>query len=241
MANAITSVETIEYAKVAMQNAEIIANMLAQIIKNNPSSKNVKYDEHCIDINLALMLFYEVGLYQVATEWLNELVTRLFMGVQMNGVIPTRDALPEKIDERNVHTQKLSHYIYFLLEWCLILKQDQLYDELSSFITEKLPEINLQLWFPDEEVESKIYTEEASHLCGTTMISLIAPKNYLELEMTIKEEQIYLCKENEFKFIKDGFDFIPLMASRHYRTYPFPNSWRKYLGSRFCFNKPTDN
>ncbi len=239
MANAIESVETIEYAKAAMQNAEIIANMLAQIIKNNPSSKNVKYDEHCIDINLALMLFCEVGLYQVASEWLNELVTRLFMGVQMNGVIPTRDAMPEKIDERNIDTQKLSHYIYFLLEWCLILKQYQLYNELSSYIAEKLKAVNLQLWFPDEEVESKMFTEEASHLCGTTMTSLKAPKNYLELEMIMKDEQVYLCKENEFKIIKEGFDFIPLIASRHYRTYPFPNSWRKYLSSRFCFNNPT--
>jgi len=43
--------------------------------------------------------------------------------------------------------------------------------------------------------------------------------------------------EKNFSYNKYALSIMPFLASRHFRTYPFPNSWRGYLLTNFCFNE----
>lgn len=70
------------------RDAEIVADYLAQLIKNNPSSLYPKFDEHCIEINLALILFYETGRFESAITWLNNLINYLSLNQQLFGFFP---------------------------------------------------------------------------------------------------------------------------------------------------------
>ncbi|HNP34069.1 MAG TPA: hypothetical protein PKN96_12320 [Flavobacterium sp.] len=225
------------YASEPFNYANAISIMLSKIIENNPSSLNPKYDEHCIEINLALNLLFEIGHLQVAVNWISELVNRAILNVKMNNFLPIRDALPEKLQEANAKEQTLSHYIYILAEWCIILKQIDSYQSLRELVAIALPKLDLQIWFPDEDCESKLFSGEASYKGGATMFSLELPEDNLKLEMAMVEERALFSLEDNYKFMQDGFDFIPFIASRHFRTYPFPNTWRSKLSSRFCFTK----
>jgi len=228
--------EVFKNAQTAFKNAEFAANMLAKLIKNNPSAINPKFDEHCIEINIALTLFYELGYFAVAIDWLRRLVDRVALQVKMKNFLPLFITDPEKLSVEKAEDQPSSHLLYFLAEWCLILHELDCYYLLRELVLNDLPKLNLQLWLPDKKVEEFLFTENASFKGGATMTSLSLPKNYIMLKMHIAEERALINEEKNFHYNQNHLLFMPFLASRHFRTYPFPNSWRKYLQTPFCFN-----
>jgi hypothetical protein len=221
----------------AFSNAEGIASILARLIENNPSSVNPRFDEHCIEINMALILFWEVGYFGVAEEWLRKLVNRVIVNVKMANFLPLFNSDPEQIDVLKVKDQTSSHFIYFLAEWCIVLKQFDFYLALQELTKKDLQNIDLQLWLPDKSVEDYMFGKNDWEHTGATLTGLNLPKNYLELEMHMAEERELLNEESKHVYLKDEMRFLPFLSSRHYRIYPFPNSWRSRLFSNFCFNK----
>lgn len=229
----------IEKGQQAFASAEAIANILVNLINNNPSSLNPKYDEHCIEINLGLVLLYEAGLFREAFNWLKGIMDRLSLNITIADFFPLYDADPQKLLIERVKDQKSSFLCNFLAEWCLNFRKHELYKSFTDLLNEKLPEVNHQLWFPDKETERSLYAANASDKNGSTMIGIKFPKDPLIFEMHIAEERAILNEEKNFFYNKQGFSFLPFISSRHFRTYPFPNSWRCYLNSKFCFNTDT--
>lgn len=230
--------EALKRAKDAFINAEGIANILTRLIENNPSSLNPRYDEHCIEINLALILLYETGLFQVAINWLRGLIDRLILNVKIANFFPLFHSEPENLKFEKANEQESSLLTNILAEWCLILRQLGYYHSLRDFLIADMPKLNLQMWLPDKEVENFLYTEDASKKAGSTMIGIEIPKNHLMLEMHMAEERQIINDEKDFSYNKYFLAFMPFLASRHFRTYPFPNNWRCYLRTNFCFNAP---
>lgn len=223
-------------AQESFDNATAIANILAQLIENNPASLNPRYDEHCIEINMALVLFYEVGFIGQAVGWLRELIDRIILNVRFDDFFPLFETNTEKLEEEKAKNQKSSLLCNFLAEWCLILRQLGYYHSLIDFLKKEMPDLNHQLWIPDNEVETYLYSDNASRRAGYTIISLDLPKNHLVMEMHIAEERVIMNEENAFSYNKHALYFMHFLASRHFRTYPFPNSWREYLRTNFCFS-----
>lgn len=236
IANELSTAFPDERVQIAYENAEGFANILAQVIDKNPSSLNPRYDEHCIEINMGLMLLVEVGLYGAAVPWLRQLIDRLIMNVRMTKFFPITYTDPEKLESQKSTDQKVSFLASMLLEWCITLKQFGYYKELRNFLREELPNMNLQVWFPDEQTENFLYTCDASLQSGSTMINIEFPEKPQEAQMLMAEERVGLNEERNFDFYKAGMFFLPFLSSRHFRTYPFPNSWRNYMASNFCFN-----
>lgn len=224
-------------AQQAFTNAEGIANLVIRLIENNPASLNPRYDDHCIEINMTLVLLYETGLFGPAIGWLRSLIDRMILNVKFADFFPLLYSDPEKLATEKSSEQKTSLLANMLAEWCLILKQLGYYHSLRTFLQKNLPSINLQLWIPDNEVELLLYTEDASHKAGLTMINIQLPENHLIAEMHIAEERVIVNYEKEFSYNKHMLVFMPFLSSRHFRTYPFPNSWRGYLRTNFCFNE----
>lgn len=241
IANQLSSVSDDQRVHVAYENAVGMANLLAQVITKNPSSLNPRYDEHCIEINMGLILLTEAGLFGAAVPWLRQLIDRMILNMRMAKFFPLTYANPEKIENQQAQDQKVSFLAALLLEWCIVLKQFGYYNELRNFLKSNLPKTNLQIWFPDEQTESFLYTSDASAHSGSAMISIEFPENPYQLQMLMAEERVLLNEEKDFKCSKAGLFFLPFLSSRHYRTNPFPTSWRNLMASNFCFNLPENN
>lgn len=223
-----------EIAKNYFSEANAIAECLKNLILQNPSSLSPKYDEHCIEIDLSLQLLCSLGRYNIAVPWLRDLINRIILNYNIDNLLPLLHSDYTKLNSGKSEIQETSFLIPMLAEWCIILKQIDMYRLLKDFIQRKLPKLNLQMWFPDKDVENYLYSSQANNY-GTTMINIKLPDNYLLMEMNISEEKILLNAENNFSYNQLGLTFLNSLASRHFRTYPFPNSRRKFLRSVFCF------
>ncbi|HXS38229.1 MAG TPA: hypothetical protein VN721_16115 [Flavipsychrobacter sp.] len=224
-------------AKNAFDSASFISEILVTIIENNPSSLSPIYDEHCIEINMGLVLLYETGFFGPAIKWIKEIINRIILNAKINKFFPLFVSDPTKLGKEKIEVPKSSQLISFLAEWALILKQSESYNILREFIEKELPNLDLQLWFPDKDVEKYLYSEDASQKAGSTMVNASLSKNLLLINMHIAEERVLINEEKDFSYNQFGLQFIPFLSSRHFRTYPFPNSWRDYLRTDFCFNK----
>lgn len=226
-----------ERAKYAYANAEGIANLLARLIENNSSSAEPRYDEHLIELNVGLVLLYETGLFGPAINWIKETIDKLVLNVKIANFFPLFHAETEKLNTEKADNQESSLLANFLAEWCLVLRQLGYYHSLRQFLKESLPKINLQLWIPSAETDDYLYTDDASAKSGATMVGLEIPESHLKMEMHIAEERIIMNDEKNFAYQKYFLSFMPFLSSRHFRTYPFPNSWRFYLRTNFCFSE----
>ncbi|MEZ5016042.1 MAG: hypothetical protein R2800_03260 [Flavipsychrobacter sp.] len=225
----------INHAQYAYDNAEGYANALKFLIENNPSSLNPRYDEHCIEINLGLILLYETGLFGVAINWLKNIIDYLMLNVRFRTFFPLFNSDITKLGTETAKEEKSSILVVLLGEWCLVLRQLSYYQSLRSFLKDAMPELNLQLWFPDKETEKLLCVADASKGSGSTMTGINIPEDHLRQEMYIAEEREYINEEKSMGYYKHHLLFMPLLSSRHFRTYPFPNSWRGYLRTNFCF------
>lgn len=225
-------------AQNSFKNVEGYAYLIVQLIENNPSSLNPRYDEHCIEINMVLALLFEMGYFDSAIRWLRGIISQTILNVKIAKFFPLFYSDVSKLYEEEASDQKSSLLYYILAEWCLVLRQIDYYHLLRDFLNKDMPQLNLQLWIPDKETDNYLYTEDASRKSGSTIISIDLPKNHLLLEMHMAEERVLMNDERGFRYVRYFANFAHFLSSRHHRMYPFPNSWREYLSTPFCFNAP---
>lgn len=213
-----------------------LADKLASLIKNNPSSFSPRFDEHLIEINSALILLYETERFNVAVSWLESIISYLNINFLFGKFFPLFYTDLNKLAAGEYKLQTSSHIIVLLAEWCVILKQPELYLTLLSIVKRNFPDMELQLWMPEKNIDQKIFISNASQDFGATLVNIKMPENIKELEMIMAEERLLFKDEVDSSMYKCGVDFLAFIAFRHFRTYPFANTWRKLLATSFCFN-----
>jgi len=226
--------------------AEVISDYLCHLIKNNRSSLYPKFDEHSIEINLALILLFQTDRHQAAVKWLEELISYISLNYRINKFFPLFVTDYEKLAEASATTEnkdpESSMLITVLAEWCFIFNQPDLYHNLVYLADEHFKDINLQLWFPDNDTEKFFYIKSAMHGSGQSKTSIKLYKNHKEYLMEMTEERSLWQEEFDMSSIKNGVLPVGYIAFRHFRTYVFPFLWRIFLNSPFCFNvKPKTN
>ncbi|QSE96514.1 hypothetical protein [Fulvivirga lutea] len=230
------------YSETCYKNAMQVSQSLGELIFNNPASCYPKYDEHCIEINLAMILFYQTERFDIAIQWLEKLISYLRDNYLLKEFIPLFITDYEKLIQIEVggYKEEISSSILItcLADWCIMLKEDNLYKNLIELIEQSLPNIDLQHWHPEENTEENLFNSNAMRETGSTRSSIKLPKNPIEYEMEMVEERNIFFDETKFLHNNKGFQHIEYLANRHFRTYVFPNSWRQLLNTRFCFNKP---
>lgn len=225
--------------------AQVIAQTLANLIKQNPGALYPKLDEHCIEINMGMLLLLHTERIDEAKEWLNQLVNYLYYIFRFSGFLPLFRTDYEKLANwKHAPGAKASIdssiLITVLAEWSVILKESDIYENLRTIVLENFSEVNLQLWFPDEETNAVICNQNALHT-GASRTDIKLKEKMLDFEMEMAEERALFGAEREISFVKEGFHFIGMYAFRHFRTYVMPNYWRDWLNTTFCFNVPDKN
>ncbi len=230
------------YPDMCYNNAIQVSQSLGEMILNNPGAYYPKYDEHCIEINLGMILFYQTERYDYATEWLIRLITYLrdvFMTTKFFPLFYTSyDKLVEnEMDKDKKKETASSHLITVLAEWCIMLKQDELYKMLRKIVKENFKDIDCQLWHPENDTEESLFNSNAMDETGATRSTINLPENPREYEMEMVEESKTFFDESKMKHNEKGIPYIEFLSNRHFRSYVFPNSWRQLLNTRFCFSK----
>lgn len=221
------------------QAACVVAEDLIGLLFNNPGSYFPLFDDHLIEVNSALTLLFLTEKKNEALHWINTILNSLVNYFRMYKTYPQFNSNVENLFKHYFtgKKQKISSSTLFVLlaEWIVILEKPELYRKLSKIINKNYKGVNLQMWFPEKEIEEEYYVKNVSGQ-GSTKHSVKLYDNPLEYEAEMAEEKAIFNVEKDFSFNKHSLTIIAYWASRHYRTPPFPNLWRNQMRTKFCFN-----
>ena len=212
-----------------------ITEAITKLIQNNPGAYFPQFDDHIIDISLALQFYFETLNYNSGKDYLELLTERLIQSYKhLNKFIPL---FRTDFDELNLvwakgeePKSKSSHLILTLAEWNLVFGNLWGYHLLSTCCSEKgiYKNVNLQCWMPDSDTEHFYYSKFGMTNSGTAITSYKLPQDYtLHINRIYEEREKFDFYEKFTKF--NRFWFLPNLASRHFRKLQFPILWRRYI------------
>ncbi|MCB4799346.1 MULTISPECIES: hypothetical protein [Flavobacteriaceae] len=222
-----------EQAQTYYQSALSISNGLCLFIQNNPPSKYPEYDVHSIEIALALNLMNFTRNFDPAKKWISEMTLGFNNNYKLNKFFPLfRKSYEKLVDIHNGEEEcdvQSSMIIPILAEYALVFNDEDLYKFVRKISTELFTDLNLQIWFPLKEMENKICIQDYSHGEGTTKHSVTLYEDAEEYKKEMVSEMELFGLEKDFKIFKHSFDIVAHVASRHYKSQPFPLTWRVFM------------
>ncbi|MBA4376869.1 MAG: hypothetical protein C0401_11960 [Anaerolinea sp.] len=232
-----------ETRKVAANNAGVVADALAAMLKNNPVSGSPRLDINVVDIVLGLLLLIVTNHISEAQEWLCELVKRIDYTLKLKRNFPictdsTDDLVEINVfgdEELCVRLMKTSWLLPTLAGWAVILERYDLYEVLAKNSKTSYPNICLQLWHPTAaDISKHLYFMAAQHSSGEAEAPIILPDDANEyrtrMQALLKSERHDIVSASTAR--KAGLLAADLVACRHFRTPVAPFFWYQYLKLR---------
>ena len=222
-----------DYTNICFSNANEYVIGLKFLIANNPPTKYPEYDEHLIEISLALILLYKAKEFEFAKIWIGNLITGFNDCYKLKRFIPLFRTDYEEL--ANIHLGNSisephsSMLLPLLAEWAVILNEPGLYDLVKKMISENYPEIDLQIWFPESTSEDFLYTTNMSRKSGHAKCSIELYDDVEKYKKEMLEEKTLFCEEKEFSIFSQYFYYLGYLSSRHYRSNLLPLFWREFL------------
>jgi hypothetical protein len=229
-----------EGASIAMRNTVTVADILAMVIRNNPSSGSPRYDGNSTELSLAFMLLFLTGRHEPARQWLGELAERVSFSFFAEKCFPvSTDSFDDLValeigdltEEQVRKLKDLSTLIPTLLYWSLIFQHNDVYQILQKSQDRAFKGICLQLWYADEITESLIYRQPAQYESGTTEAMIEFQEDEVEVIALVKKklESKPISGIDQLSAVQHGEWVLIAMACRHFRT-PFPPQiWMRFL------------
>jgi len=220
-----------KYAKAV----EILADALQNFIKGHEIAASPVFDEHGIDISLGLLLLHQVKKAD-AISWIEALRYKIVFAYANGHHYPiSTDSFDDLLELRFGESRKdknfmdISTILPMLAEWCAVLGLSETYGRMRQDLEGLSKNINLQLWYPDEETEDSLYKSNASHESGSTQSSIELPDTLNGLIKDVKAVQKNVVSPKDLSFMKAGLPQLSLIASRHFRTPVFPFYWQQSI------------
>jgi len=229
-----------EGKEVATANANVVADTLIAVIRNNSSSGSPRYDGNAIELSLAFLLLFLTDKSEAAKQWLDDLASRVSFAFKVKQHFPVAtDAFDDLVamevgelsEDQVEKLRHLSTLVPTLMYWSLILGHDEVYQSLRERHGSAFDRVCLQLWYADDLTESVIYRQPAQYESGTTEAFLKFPKQIGDLlRADIKKaESKAIVSLDTLSAVKQGPWVVIAMACRHFRT-PFPPQlWMPFL------------
>ncbi len=232
------SLKDLNYPIAPSHGAEFVCDALIKFIDNNPSISSPCYDEHGIEITLALLLLKSTNQHSYARGWLAELISRLTYTYGSGRNFPVgNDSFEDLIEfnfepseEAKAKLQQISTLVPILTQWSAVFNNDNSY---AFFLSHKksFEKTTLQLWYPDEQTDSLIYYGPAHYESGTNEAPISLPANLHELKKHIELvlSSGHFVDPTVFSHHSFGVPLLDLIASRHFRTPISPQYWQKLI------------
>lgn len=130
-----------EAAAVTAANADVVADTLIAVIKNNASSGSPRYDGNAIELSLAFLLLFITDKHEAAKQWLDDLAARVSFAFKVKQHFPIAtdsfdDLVAMEVGELSEdQVEKLRHLstlVPTMMYWSLILGHDEVYQLLRE-------------------------------------------------------------------------------------------------------------
>ena len=216
-----------------LANVHGAADMLESVIAKNSISGSPRYDEHQIEVSLGFLLLLTASRREGARNWMHNLIRRIdfafrFMGHHYPIKTDSYDDLVESVHsgkKEKFELMSLSTLLPTLAYWCLVFGWEEEYAELRESTRSTFEKTDLQIWYPDSNVENFIYQGNALRMCGLMNTGIELPENMQELIQIENKIAEHAYDSKNLSFVKNGLPVIGLFASRHFRTPVMPFYW----------------
>jgi len=212
-----------------------ITNLIKEYINNHKALYNPVYDEHIIDISLTLFLLSEWKEIKFIDDWIHELISHIQFAYSANEkYFPIdSDNFDDLVDInlQDVYNKedyiKTSTLIPILAQWCIKLGLIENYRYIKQISEEIFENSTLQIWYPDGDIESYMYTTNAGYKCGYSEAPIKLPKKPKELAAMMNEihNTKLVIDITKLSCIENGIAPLVLISNRHFRMPMFPQFW----------------
>jgi hypothetical protein len=212
--------------------ASKVCEGIIALIKNNVSSEYVLYDGHINNIIPALTLMYLLRKKDHATEWITALFYHIINNFRLRKRFPLLlDSYEELVYAELGYTDfktEGSTLIPILFDYLVILNDNDLYLKFSKEINETFQNLNLQIWFPEDNIENFIYDKNYQQ-SGLMRNDIRLHENFDDYKNEIIEDFKIEMEYSKISFIKNNYKVIGIISSRHYFQQPIPYYWRHLI------------
>jgi len=225
----------IEKNKSLMKSASAILNTIKALIENHLSTRTPCYDNHIIEISLSLYLLHIFNEKDFAKKWIEEIINHIsFAYYQMGKYFPIwTDSfddlvslnISEQIDKEKMF--EISTLIPILAQWCIVYDFKETYQIISETANKVFKNCTFQIWYPDNETDKYLYIVNAAYKSGNVEAPILLDDGFDKMRKIIEAVQTNTIKPDQISSIKYGFQILPMIASRHFRTPMLPFYWQK--------------
>jgi hypothetical protein len=212
-----------------------IAVLLKKFIQNHKALYNPVYDEHIIDISLAILLLQLWHEIKFIDQWIGSLISHIQFAFNGQGKYFPIDSdnfddlieLNLKDSENKEEYIRTSTMIPILAQWCVNLGLIESYKQIQYVTEEIYKNSTLQIWYPDENIENFMYTTNAGYKCGyaEAPIDIYPEVKDFANKMQDVHSSGNIIDIKELSCIKNGLFPLILISNRHFRMPVFPQLW----------------
>ena len=198
---------------------------LINILNNNGILQTPIIDTHSIEVNLVCFFLTLRKRMDVIRDWAGQILPACIFALRTNSAYPCVHTEYHRLAE---HPKSRSDKDYFekatagstliptLCVWQKLANPAATFVGIPDFLSKELPHCTLQLWVPNRNTETHLYTNSDIH--GLAVLGLPITETCDELLEIVFEE----CQHNQDPFnslsaIKIGYWPIVLAACRHHR------------------------
>jgi len=199
-----------------------------ELVWNNPALLLPIRDDQAIDLAMAMLLLaFDPANYADMTRCLREMIQRATFAYQTHGRYPCalrsyEDLLdhPKASDDEYRREVTSGSILYPTIGlWAALLGDGDTYSAIAELKNEHMGHCNFQLWYPDEESESKLYPGDVAH--GKVLCDVCVDRPPQELLEQVFGECDSSPEFRELSAVRYGWWPLILVACRHYRL-PVP-------------------
>ena len=206
------------------------AQLLADIIANNPILFTPIKDSQAIDINIACLFLNGVGSDSVIREWIGKTAEATMFAFRSHGLYPCvhneyRDLIdhPRQDDDYRVEATAGSLLIPTLAVWAAVTRDAETLGRLADFVAGDYAHSTLQLWYPGSDTETHLYRGSDAHGLADTGIEI--HRSHEEMLAPIKLECEATGVFTSLSAVSFGLWSLVILASRHHRVPVPPQFW----------------
>lgn len=228
--------ESSDAANKLRERLQHLAQLVANLISNNPVLNTPVKDSQAIDINIVCLFLARVGCYEVIRVWVRQVSNATVFAYKTHGSYPCiydeyRKLIdhPIKEDSYRLAATAGSILVPTLAVWAAITQDQKTLKMLEEFAAEDYAHSNLQVWYPGADTEEHLYRGSANH--GLCAHPIRITRSVEDMLRPIKAECDASAEFWSLSAVERGIWPLIVVASRHQRVPVPPHCWPIAMGS----------
>ena len=169
----------LEDKKAIQADLNATAELLVDVIRNNPVLCTPIKDSHAIDINIACLFLNKLGYDRSVQTWIQQIANATIFAYRSNVSYPCvfddyRDLIdhPKNDGQYREEATVGSILVPTLAVWASINGDEETLDLLANFASGPYKHSTLQLWYPGSDTEEHLYRGSTNHGLAATDIRI---------------------------------------------------------------------